>query len=156
MADQRLWSHTVTLPYNDVWCRKLFGHLNILPLPSLCIFPILWFIIKNREFFTTNNEIHEHDTWTWYINMIHEHDTWTWYMNMIHEHDTRQVHNFYFPPANSKKYQLGVFYMGVKLYNSLPSYIKKESNNIIKFESLLKKFLLSNTFYSLDEFYNFI
>jgi len=46
--------------------------------------------------------------------------------------------------------------MGVKLYSSLPSYIKKESNNIIKFESLLKKFLLGNTLYSLDEFYNFI
>ena len=80
-------------------CRKLFGHLNILPLPSLYIFSILRFVTKNREFFTTNNE--------------------------IHEHDTRQVHNFHFPPANSKKYQSGVFYMDVKLYNSLPSYIKK-------------------------------
>jgi hypothetical protein len=30
--------------------------------------------------------------------------------------------------------------MGVKLYNSLPSYIKEESKNIIKFESLLQKF----------------
>jgi hypothetical protein len=46
--------------------------------------------------------------------------------------------------------------MGVKLYNSLPSYMKRESNNIIKFESLLKKFLLDSTFYSLDEFYNFV
>jgi hypothetical protein len=55
-----------------------------------------------------------------------------------------------------KKYQSGVFYMVVKLYNSLPSYIKRESNSVIKFEPLLKKFLLGNTFYSLDEFYNFI
>ena len=50
-------------------------------------------------------------------------------MNMIHDRFTifislRQI---------KKKYQSGVFYMGVKLYNSLPSYIKKESNNIIKF-----------------------
>jgi len=45
--------------------------------------------------------------------------------------------------------------MGVKLYNSLPYYIKKESNNIIKFESILKKFLLGNTLYSLDEFLQF-
>jgi len=42
--------------------------------------------------------------------------------------------------------------MGVKIYNSLPTFIKKESNNIKKFESL---FLLENSFYSLDEFYNF-
>ena len=33
--------------------------------------------------------------------------------------------------------------MGVKLYNSLPSYIKKESNNIIKFESLEEVFYLA-------------
>jgi len=30
-----------------------------------------------------------------------------------------------------------------------------ESNDIKKFESLLKRFLLKKTFYSLDEFYNF-
>ena len=46
--------------------------------------------------------------------------------------------------------------MGIKLYNGLPPFIKRESNDISKFESLLKKFLLDNTFYSLDEFYNFI
>ena len=45
--------------------------------------------------------------------------------------------------------------MGVKIFNSLHAYIKKESNDIKKFESLLKKFLLKNSFYSLDEFYNF-
>ena len=110
-------------------CRKLFGHLNILPLPSLYIFSILRFVMKNRGLFVTNNE--------------------------IHEHDTRQVHNLHLPPANLKKYQSGVFYMGIKLYNCLPAHIKEESNNIIKFESLLKKFLLDNTFYSLNEFYNF-
>jgi len=109
-------------------CRKLFSHLNILPLPSLYIFSILRFVMKNRELFTTNNE--------------------------IHQHGTRQFLNLHFPPANLKKYQSGVFYMGIKIYNSLPPYIKLESNNLIKFESLLKKFLLKHTFYSLDEFYN--
>jgi hypothetical protein len=110
-------------------CGKLFDKFNILPLPSLYVFSILRFVVKNRELFTTNNE--------------------------IHEHDTRQGHNFHFPPANLKKYQSGVFYMGIKQNKSLPSCIKRESNNIIRFESLLKKFLLDNTFYSLDEFYNF-
>jgi hypothetical protein len=110
-------------------CRKLFGLLNILPLPSLYIFSILRFVIRNRGLFVTNNE--------------------------IHEHDTQQVHNLHLPPANLQKYQSGVFYMGIKLYNCLPPYIKKESNNIIKFEFLLKKILLDNTFYSLNEFYNF-
>jgi len=84
--------------------------------------------MKNRERFTKNNE--------------------------IHQHSTQQTLNLHFPPANLKKYQSGVFYMGIKTYNILPHYIKLESNNLIKFESLLKKILLQHTFYSLNEFYN--
>jgi hypothetical protein len=45
--------------------------------------------------------------------------------------------------------------MSVKIYNSLPIYIKNEINSTKKFESLLKKFLLENSFYSLEKFYNF-
>jgi len=45
--------------------------------------------------------------------------------------------------------------MSVKIHNSLPIYIKNEINNTKKFESLLKKFVLENSFYSLEEFYNF-
>jgi hypothetical protein len=101
-------------------CRKLFGHLNILPLPSLYVFSILCFVMKNRELFVANNE--------------------------IHEHDTRQVHNLHLPPANLKKYQSGAFYMSIKLYSCLHPHIKEESNNIIKFESLLKNFYLTTLF----------
>jgi hypothetical protein len=46
--------------------------------------------------------------------------------------------------------------MGVKMYNNLLAYIKNESHNPKKFESVLKKFLYKNSFYSLEEFYNFI
>ena len=69
-------------------CRKMFSHLNILPLPSLYIFSVLRFVMKNREHFTTNNEIHQHDTW--------------------------QIYNFHLPLANLKKYQSGVYYMGIE------------------------------------------
>ena len=111
-------------------CRKLFTSLKILPFPSLYIFFLLRVVIRNRELFLTNNE--------------------------THKYGTRQHHNLHYPPTNLKKYQTGVFYMGVKIYYSLPTFIKRESNNNIKkFESLLKKFLLENSFYSLDEFYNF-
>ena len=57
-------------------CRKLFSHLNILPLLSLYILAILRFVMKNKEFFTTNNE--------------------------IHQYGTRQTHNLHFPPGNLK------------------------------------------------------
>ena len=111
-------------------CRKLFTSFKILPFPSLYIYFLLRFVIKNRELFTTNNE--------------------------IRKFSTRQHHNFHQPSANLKKYQTGVFYlyMGIKIYNSLPTYIKNESNNTKRFESLLKNFLYENSFYSL-EFYNY-
>ena len=44
-------------------CRKLFDHLHILPLPSLYIFSILLFVIKNRDFLQQIPR---------YINMIHD------------------------------------------------------------------------------------
>ena len=46
--------------------------------------------------------------------------------------------------------------MGIKIYNSLPSHIKNESNNYKKFESLLKKLLCENAFYSLEEFHSYL
>ena len=111
-------------------CRKLFTSLEILPLPSLYIFSLLRFVIKNKELFPTNNE--------------------------THNYGTRQHLDFHHPSANLKKFHTGVHYMSVKIYNSLPIYIKNEINNTKKFEYLLKKFLLENSFYSLEEFYNFV
>jgi hypothetical protein len=109
-------------------CRRLFTKLEILPLPSLYIFSLLRFVIKNKEFFTTNEE--------------------------THIYGTGQCTDVHYLSVKLKKFQTGVHYMGVKLYNSLPTYIKTEINNAKIFELLLKKFLLKNSFYSLEEFYN--
>ena len=84
--------------------------------------------MKKRELFTTNNE--------------------------IHRIETRQHSHFHQPSAKLKKYQTGVFYMGIKIYNCLPTYIINKSSNTKKFESLLKNFLCENAFYSLEEFYS--
>jgi hypothetical protein len=108
-------------------CRKLFIKLKILPLPSVHVFPSPICDKKNKELFTTNHE--------------------------IHSICTRQPLNFHQPPANLTKYQTGVYYMGLKIFNTLPAYIKQESDNHKKFESLLKKLLYANSFYSLEEFY---
>jgi hypothetical protein len=40
-----------------------------------------------------------------------------------------------------------------KIYNSLPQKIKKLSGDANKFKITLKKFLLINSFYSLDEYF---
>jgi len=111
-------------------CRELFISLKILPLPCQYILCLLQFVIKNKDLFTTDNE--------------------------IHTLCTRQHRNFHQPSVNLTKYQTGVFYMGIKIYNSLPSYIKNESNNYKKFGSLLKKLLCENAFHSLEEFHSYL
>jgi len=47
----------------------------------------------------------------------------------IYHIDTRQHANFHQHSGNLNKYQKGVYYLGVKVFNILPSYIKIESDN---------------------------
>ena len=110
-------------------CRRLFTELGILTLPSQYIFFLLLFVVKNKKkLFPTNKDLHS-------VN-------------------TRQQSNLHQSSVHLKKYQLGPYYMGIKLFNTLPATIKNESNNFPRFRSLLKKFLLQTSLYSLDEFYS--
>jgi hypothetical protein len=84
-------------------CRKLFINLEILPLPSQYIFPLLMLTIRNRTQFVINSEIH-------HIN-------------------SRQHTNFHLPSVNVAKYQKGVYYLGVKVFSALHPNIKTEFNN---------------------------
>jgi len=52
----------------------------------------------------------------------------------VYHTDTRQCANFHQPSANVTEYQKGVYYLGVKVFNMLPSYIKTESDNPKKFK----------------------
>jgi hypothetical protein len=45
--------------------------------------------------------------------------------------------------------------MGLKVFNSIPSYIKVKSNNINEFKWLIKNFLYCNTFYTSEEYFNY-
>jgi len=45
--------------------------------------------------------------------------------------------------------------MGLKGFNSLPSYIKDIVQDIEQFRLLIKNFLYCNTFYTLDEYFNY-
>jgi hypothetical protein len=107
-------------------CRKLFINLEILPPPSQYILSLLIFMINNRSQFSVYSEIN-------YIN-------------------TRQHANFHQPSVNVTKYQKGVYYLGVKVFNALPSDIKTEFNNPKKFKVVPQKFLCEKSFYSLDEY----
>jgi len=74
----------------------------------------------------------------------------------IYHIDTRQHANFHQPSVNLSKYQKGVNYLGVKVFNMLPSYIKIEPDNPKKFKLILQEFLYENSFYSLDEYFELI
>ena len=89
-------------------CRKLFFNLEILLLPSQYILSLLLFMIRNKNHFPVNSEL----------------------QNI----DTRQYANFHQPSVNLTKYQKGVYYLVVKVFNKLPTYIKIESDNPKKFK----------------------
>jgi len=59
---------------------------------------------------------------------------------------------FHLPQATLVMYQKGVFYLGIKVFNSLPRALKDISSKAGKFKIALRKFLQTHSFYSLDKF----
>jgi hypothetical protein len=68
---------------------------------------------------------------------------------------TRNSYNLHPPLSLLTKYQTGVHYAGVRVFNHLPSPITSIANESKVFKKTLKRFLLENAFYSMDEFFNF-
>ena len=93
-------------------------------LISQYILSLLIFVVNNRDQFFINSEIHN-------INIRH-------------------ISNLLLPLECSGIYQKGVYYSGIKIFNSLPFNIKKFANSLRPFKSALKHFLYMNSFYSLD------
>jgi hypothetical protein len=85
-------------------CRPLFQKLQILTVPSQYIYSLLGFVIKNKNLFTSNFEIHK-----------------------VH---TRTMNNFHLPLVNLIMTQKGVLYSGSRLFNSLPTQIKCLSDDV--------------------------
>ena len=110
-------------------CREYFKLLNILPLSSQYIFSPLLLVVKNKNQFSMNSEIHN-------IN-------------------TRKNSDFYQPLPLLTIYQKGPFYMGIEVYNSLPPEIQGLSHNIKKFKSSLRVFLHQHSFYILEQYFNY-
>ena len=108
-------------------CRQLFKILNILPLKSQYIFSLLLFVAKNRDLYELNSEIHN-------IN-------------------TRYSSDLHTPMANLATFQKGLYYFGIKVFNHLPTSIKKLSHDKNQCKIALKNFLFINSFYSLEEYF---
>jgi len=118
---------TMTKSSSKDSCRHLFKQLGILPLHSQYTFSVLLFVVKNKEIFTTNQE--------------------------IHSGNTRSVTNLHLPLCNLTLFQKGAFYSGIKLFNQLPQKIKYLANETKLFKPALKRFLISHSFYSVEEYF---
>jgi hypothetical protein len=108
-------------------CRSLFRKLGILPLQAQYIVSILMFIITNRELFKFNSQ--------------------------VHKHNYRSAYDMYYPQSNLTQFQKGICHMGVKIFNHLPIEIKSMYNDSKSFKSKLTTFLLQNSFYTIDEYF---
>jgi len=78
------------------------------------------FVVKNKDLFETNSDVHSFNTIAHYDLHIH--------------------------PANLTLFQNEAWYSGIKIYNYFPPTIKQLSNDISKFKPALKRFLYSNSF----------
>jgi hypothetical protein len=107
-------------------CRQLFKRL---PLQSQYIFSVLLFVVKNKDLYSTNQEIHN-------IN-------------------TRSNINLHPLVCNLTIFQKGAYSSGIKLFNHLPLKVKSLSNDIKLFKSALKRFLKLHSFYSVEEYFEY-
>ena len=107
-------------------CRQLFQRLEFLPLQSQYIFSVLLFVVKNKDLYTTNQEIH----------------------NIT----TRSNKNLHPPVCNLTVFQKGAYYSGIKLFNHLLLKTESLSNEIKVFKRALKRFLNLNSFYSVEDY----
>jgi hypothetical protein len=108
-----------------VSCRQLFQKFNILSLASEFILCLLSFVVENLGKFQRNT--------------------------VAHNLNTRRKHDFHMPNTNLTKYQKGVYYTGIKLFNNLPPTIKSLNHDTKVFKPALKHYLLTHS-YSVDDF----
>ena len=64
---------------------------------------------------------------------------------------TRFKTNLHPTTANLTKFQKGVYYSAIKIFNILPHNIKDLANETVLFQNALKRFLLINSFYNSKE-----
>lgn len=109
-------------------CKPLFKQLNIMPLPCIYIFEVLLFVMKNMNSIDSFHKNHQ-----------------------IHNYNTRQCANLHLEGTRTNLCKSGVLHTGITLYNNLPNHIKI-IGNFKQFKLALRSFLLSNLFYSVNDF----
>jgi hypothetical protein len=70
------------------------------------------------------------------------------FMHGINTRNSAQLHR---PITNLSSYQRGVYYSGIKLFNSLPINIINLKNDKKQFRIALRSYLETHSFYSVEE-----
>jgi len=86
------------------------------------------FVVKNRDLFKLNSD--------------------------IHGLSTRYDNDFHLPSVKLKLFQKGVFYSVIKTCNYLPKTNTELSHDVKQFRLTLKRFIISNSFYFLEEYFD--
>jgi hypothetical protein len=99
-----------------------FKKLDILTVPRLYIFALIMCVVRNPEH------------------------------SSIQCKDTRQKSQLRLPSVKFASTQKGVTYSSINIFNKLPLNISKLHRDSITCKSVLRKVLVQNAFYSIDEF----
>jgi hypothetical protein len=105
-------------------CWYLFKKLGMLPIPCVYLHSLMIFVMNNIDKFQTNNSVH-----------------------MI---NTRSNDLLHIPITHLSSYQRGVYYSGVKLFNTLPTNISVLKNDKNQFRIVLRSCLLTNSFFLIN------
>ena len=112
---------------NNDSCREFFKLLKILPLSAQYIYSLLMFVV-NRNLFLDNAD--------------------------LYSIKTRNSYNLHPPLSYLTKYQKGVHYAGIRVFNQLPTSANSIANETEVSKKTLNMFLMDNSFYAVDEFFN--
>jgi hypothetical protein len=82
----------------------LFKELDILPLQAQYILSISMFVIANKELFVFSSE--------------------------VRNCSTRSTYDLHYPQTNLAQFRKGIYYMGAKIFNHLPTKIKSMSRSV--------------------------
>jgi len=107
-------------------CRPLFRELQILTLASHYIFCLMRFLSSNLEIYKCNTSIHN-------LN-------------------TRHKLKLHVPAVRLTIYQKSVYCNSTHIYNNLPDDLAQLVSSRKHFLIQLKKYLINNPFYSVEEF----
>lgn len=110
-------------------CRPYFKTHKIRTLYTEYTIRVLKLVNKNAEYYSTNKD--------------------------LHSHNTRNAYKLRSIQHNSSLFGKTLFYMGLKMYNQLPKHVSSE-RNVDKFGNLLNKIFENQYFYDIQEVNNYI